>query len=495
MSRSAIFAGVLAIFFATGRVDAVDWKQSMVWIEATAVRYSHYQPWSSTSRTLLKNGLVVEDGKILTTAGGLDHATLLRVRREGDGHWRLAGVDWIDPYANLAVLSAGPEESWPAVPAAPLARRVPESGPVQIWRFLDGRVVSGPGTLNRVHVPRDPERIVQHLMLEVASESGSDAEDAGPGAVEGHNEAAAQIVVAGNEVIGLGARHDGKLLSVIPAPLVAGLLARKRRDPRASLAWYPFAWQGTQNPATIEYLGLPGAPRGVVVTAVPALSPFAGRLRARDLILSIDAFEIESDGTYLDPLYGYLPFGNLSTRGKFTGDSSTFEIWRDGQTLSIALPLPPADYADALVPDRVFDRRPEYAVAGGLVFQPLTTDYLRSWGPEWRKSTPFRLRYYLHQSPRPERRHLVMLSQVLPDPFNLGYRNFAFRMVDRINGQPVANLSDLETAFQSPQEGFHVIDLLPERGPTRLVLDSAGLVEATERVLRKYGLPAARVVH
>ena len=88
-----------------------------------------------------------------------------------------------------------------------------------------------------------------------------------------------------------------------------------------------------------------------------------------------------------------------------------------------------------------------------------------------------------------------MLSQVLPDPFNLGYREFAFRIVDRINGQPIANLRDLETALQSPQEGFHVIDLLPERGPTRLVLDSADLDQATERVLRKYGLPAARVVH
>ena len=170
-------------------------------------------------------------------------------------------------------------------------------------------------------------------------------------------------------------------------------------------------------------------------------------------------------------------------------------VWRDGKTSTIALPLPRASYADALVPDRDFDRRPEYAVAGGLVFQPLTTDYLRSWGAEWRKSAPFRLRYYIQQSPSSDRRHLVMLSQVLPDPFNLGYRDFAFRIVDRINGQPVASLRDLEAALQSPREGFHIIDVLPERGPTRLVLDSAGLDEATERVLRKYGLPAARVIH
>ena len=156
---------------------------------------------------------------------------------------------------------------------------------------------------------------------------------------------------------------------------------------------------------------------------------------------------------------------------------------------------PPARYADALVPDRDIERSPQYAVVGGLVFQPLTADYLRSWGEEWRKSAPFRLRYYLHQSPRPERRHLVVLSQVLPDPFNAGYRDFAFRIVDRVNGHTVAGLRDLESALQGPREGFHVIELLPERGPTRLVLDSAGLDEATQRVVRKYGLPAARVIH
>ena len=495
MRRLAILAAVLAACCTTGPVYAADWKQSMVWIEATAVRYSHYQPWSSTSRTLRKNGLAVEEGKVLTTAEGLENSTLLRMRRGGEGGWRLAEVDWIDPYANLAVLSAAEDEPWPATPAAPLARRVPRSGPVEIWHFLDGRVVSAPGTLRRVHAPLDPKRIVQHLMLEVSSEAGSLSENAGSDEQDAGDEGASQIVVSGNEVIGLGTGHDEKLLSVIPAPLVAGILARKRRDPQTTLAWFPFSWQDTQHPATTAYLGLTGDARGIVVSAVPALSPFAEHLRPRDIVLSIDAFRIESDGSYLDPAYGYLPFGNLSTRGKFAGDSSVFEIWRDGRTVSVTLTLPPASYADALVPDRVFDRSPEYVVAGGLVFQPLTADYLRSWGEEWRSSSPFRLRHYLKASPGPERRHLVMLSQVLPDPFNLGYRDFVFRIVDRVNGHTVASLRDLEAALQSPQEGFHIVELLPERGPTRLVLDGAGLHEATERVLQRYGLPAARVVH
>lgn len=495
MKRGILLAGAVAVLLAAGRTAAGDWTESIVWIEAAAIRHSHYQPWASSSRTVFKDGLLVEDGKVLSTAEDLENATLLRVRREGERRWRSASIDWLDPQANLALLSTDGADPWPAPPAATLAQRVPERGPVRVWRFLDGRVVSEPGTVRRVFVPGDPGRAVQHMMLEIAAELGSSAADADSGALSEDDPAPSHIVTAGDEAIGLGAGYDGRLLAAIPAPLIAGLLERKRSDPGAALGRHPFAWQSTENPATAAWLGLPGPPRGVMVSAVPALSAFAGHLHPRDLILSIDGFEIESDGSYLDPEYGYLPFGNLSTRGKFAGDTSTFAIWRGGKTLSVALPLPAARYADALVPDRVFDRSPEYAVVGGLVFQPLTTDYLRSWGAEWEKSAPFRLRYYLHQSPNAERRHLVVLSQVLPDPFNLGYRDIAFRIVARINGQPIAGLRDLEAALEAPQEGFHIVDLLPERGPTRLVLDATGIDEATRRVVRRYGLPAARVIH
>ena len=156
----------------------------MVWIEASAIRHSHYQPWSSSVRTVHKNGVVVEDGKVLTTAEGLENATLLRVRVEGDGRWRLASVDWIDPHANLALLCAADGDLRPAESTLPFARRVPDSGPVRIWHFLDGRAVSAPGTVRRVHVPRVPGRVVAHLMLEVIAEFDAGVPDPASG-VEG----------------------------------------------------------------------------------------------------------------------------------------------------------------------------------------------------------------------------------------------------------------------------------------------------------------------
>lgn len=484
MKSAALVAAALALALGAPRAEAAGLAASILEIEVNASRHARYQPWSRSVRTTFRNGLAIAGERILSTASGLHHATMVRVRKEDRAHWWIAEVVWADHHADLAVLSVEDEAFWRATPAASLAERVPDGGMVRIWSFLDGRVESVPAAVRRLHVPAAPGRLVRHLMLEVTSEPESGASP--------------RIVAAGGEVIGLAAAGDGRRLDAIPAPLMRGLLERKRGDREATLSYYPFSWQGTENPATTAYLGLPGAPRGIVVGEVPAGSAFSGHLEPRDLVLSIDGFGIESDGDYLDPIHGPLPFGNLATRGKFAGDLSTFEIWRDGRVLHLDLPLPRASFSDALVPCHTLERPPQYVVAGGLVFQPLTVDYLRIWGEEWWTAAPFRLRYYTRQPPTPERPHLVVLSQVLPDVFNLGYQDYAFLVVDRINGRIIATLRDVEEALRTPLTplaGDHVVEFLPNHGPTRLVLDGAGLDEATRRVVRKYGLPAARRIH
>ena len=82
--------------------------------------------------------------------------------------------------------------------------------------------------------------------------------------------------------------------------------------------------------------------------------------------------------------------------------------------------LPKSEYTNSLLPFATYDQDPEYLVVGGLVFQPLTVPYLRSWGAEWRTGAPFRLRHYDQAQATRERPALVLLSQVLPDAYNIG---------------------------------------------------------------------------
>jgi hypothetical protein len=156
--------------------------------------------------------------------------------------------------------------------------------------------------------------------------------------------------------------------------------------------------------------------------------------------------------------------------------------------------IPKVDYQADLVPYAVFDQPPEYFISGGLVFQPLNNSFLKSWGSEWRRRAPFRLNYYNNQERSKDHPSLVLLSQILPDPFNLGYQEYRFLVVDQINGVKISDLNSVQEAFKKSQGGFHVITLMKGDSLQKLVVDATDADKATQRVLSRYGIEKASVI-
>jgi len=83
----------------------------------------------------------------------------------------------------------------------------------------------------------------------------------------------------------------------------------------------------------------------------------------------------------------------------------------------------------------------------------------------------------------------VLLSQVLPDPYNIGYQEQRYLILDKVNGQPVHYLSELQEALKKPDGVYHVFEFVRSDSLRRLVL-AAGDAEqqATARVLKRYGI-------
>src|SRR4029077_3754404 len=101
---------------------------------------------------------------------------------------------------------------------------------------------------------------------------------------------------------------------------------------------------------------------------------------------------------------------------------------------------------------------PAYLIVGGLVFQPLTDPYLQSWGAEWKHRGPFRLLYYRNEPPTKNRPALVLLSQVLPDAYNIGYQEQRYLVLDKVNGQRISRLPELRDTLEKPINGFHILE-------------------------------------
>ena len=87
---------------------------------------------------------------------------------------------------------------------------------------------------------------------------------------------------------------------------------------------------------------------------------------------------------------------------------------------------------------------------------------------------------------------LVILSQVLPDPYNIGYQDQRSVVIHKVNGQAVHRLAELRDALQKPDGGFHIFEFARGDSLQRIVL-AAGDVEAaaTSRVLKRYGIAEA----
>jgi hypothetical protein len=78
---------------------------------------------------------------------------------------------------------------------------------------------------------------------------------------------------------------------------------------------------------------------------------------------------------------------------------------------------------------------------------------------------------------------------VLPDNYNIGYQEQRYLVVDKVNGQPVHYLAELQEALQRAKDGYHVLEFAKGDGLRRMVLAAGDTEhEATARVLKRYGI-------
>lgn len=454
-------------------------EASLVTLDITAKNYDYFQPWAKPTRSVRKHALVVGDRELVTTAQNLADRTLVRVQKGGRGRWLAAEVKWLDYHANVAVLTVADDGFWNGLKPVELADRVPKQDEYEIVRWRDGNLEVRRAEFSKFTVGDGSLSFAPRIHLELNTEIN------GLGWAE--------PVLANGKIVGLTTSKGGNVCTVTPAPFIRRIVEAQRAGKFPGLGYFDFVWQQGENPATLEHLKVPGEPRGAIVIEVPKTAKPGYVLEKWDVIIEIDGFPVDMEGDYDDPDYGHLMVEGLATHRHFAGDRIPMKVARNGKILDLEYVLPKADYSVDLLPMFTFDAEPEYLVAGGLVFQPLTQPFLRGWGDDWRRRAPFRLVYYNSSTPTAESPALVVLSQILPDPISVGYQEFRNLVVDKINGITIRRLPDVKKALAEPKNGVHLIQFFRGEGLQRMLLDAGMMSEATERVLERYGIPAAEV--
>lgn len=475
MSRLIVFIFVSAIALASNAAEKTprseDYEKSVVQMEVTRRQYDYVQPWTRRVDQNQKVGVVVGQHEILTTADYMADLTLLRLQKGGRGRWFEGEVQWVDYHANLAIVSCKDEDFWKGLKPVSIKEVTPRNGTAQLARWRGGFMEVRNLEINRMNVKRGKLTNMDLLFLEVNSDV------AGTGWAE--------PILQNGALIGITSSKEEKTATVIPSSFIKQCLDQRKNW--KGIGYFAFVWQGAENPASLEYLKLPGDPRGVIVIEVPTNEVTS--LKVHDVILEIDGFSIDQQGDYKDPQYGNLNLESLSTRKHWAGDEIKIKVWRDGSTQDVKYKLPAARFTNEVVPDYTFNEEPEYLLLGGLIFQPLTGPYLRSWGAtDWQRRAPFRLTYLAKKKATPDMPTAVVLSSILPDRFNLGYQDARYLVLESMNGQKVRNLRDIVEARKHPKEGFHEIVFQKGESLSRIILDANEADAATRRVLSRYGI-------
>jgi hypothetical protein len=242
-----------------------------------------------------------------------------------------------------------------------------------------------------------------------------------------------------------------------------------------SVATFPL-----QNPAMRRALGLADDDRGIMVSTVSAQGCSDGVLKEGDVLMSIDGHEIASDGfTVLDG--ARVQMAEVVER-KFKGDNVKLHIIRDRKEMDVTVKLDAA--WPYLMQANTYDAAPRYVLYGGLLFQPLSRNFLETYDIDDLQVRYF-YDFFLQDELYKEHPEVIVLSAILPDPINTYLDDFKNGIVDEINGEKVRTLDDLANGLRKESDQY-VIKLLGVGRP--LVLDRAAVEAARERIDERYNV-------
>jgi S1-C subfamily serine protease len=249
------------------------------------------------------------------------------------------------------------------------------------------------------------------------------------------------------------------------------------------------------SPSLRKFLKMKETHSGVMVTHVEHGSSAEGTLRVGDVLMEVDGVSLANDGSVV--FLGQRLAMVAILQARFIGDKVPVLMLRDGKEITVDVTL---KALRQLVPRGQYDVRPPFVLVGGLIFQPLSLEYLQSWGGDLKDAPTHLVGEYYDGISGPDKKEVVVLSQVLSDDINVGFTfdSVGLDYVASVNGEPVADMAAFVEALRVGVHGSEeFITLEVTRGNVKnvVVLEVAKLKQADELIQERYQIPKRHSVH
>lgn len=253
-----------------------------------------------------------------------------------------------------------------------------------------------------------------------------------------------------------------------------------------------------------NYFNLSNEESGCFVKEIMIHSSSYKIFNVGDIITEIDGIKPNKKCLYKDPLLGYQKLELLFSRnvkGEYrkVDDSLKIKIIRDKKLMDLNIFLKSlfsSPKGVERIPWKVYGMQP-YLIQHGIIFIELSHSFLvERLGKNWRQKAlelAFLYdtkKYYQSEN---ENDKIVVISDILPDPINIGYQNILLKPVIKVNKKELKNLKHLYQEIQESKKLNSILELeLSDQ--KKLYFDLSKEKEHND-ILRKFQIPSDHYIN
>ena len=468
-----------------------------LFVTHTEPNYS--MPWQMRRQTSsTSTGFIISGNRILTNAHCVDNFAVVKVKKRHSATKYVAEVIAIGRECDLALMTVKDPDFWRGIKPIVLAERLPAlQDVVTVVGFPVGgdNLAITQGVTSRIDMQEYVHGCCELLAVQIDA------------AINPGNSGGPAFNEEEHECVGIAFQSlkDGQTENIgyiIPTEVVNHFLTDvETRGSYTGFVELGLEMQRCENPSLRALAGMKAKHSGLLVKLV---QPTSGALRAGvrrgDVVLAIDGSQVANDGTVpFKAGGGRISFSYLLSQ-RYVNDRVKLRLLRDGAE------MPPMEVDlkvhSLLVPETSTHRKtgqrcpdlrlPSYYIVGGLVFVALCEPYLRAeYGDDFDAKAPIKLldrwQYGIRDSSDAQ---VVVLSQVLAHPSNVGYEHICNQIVSSVNGVRLASLHQLQSLIEGNTEATLRFDLEPH--DELVCLDATKIQAVNEELLLSHAIPSDR---
>ncbi len=448
-------------------------EKSIVKISVTKQEYDYNQPWQKSKQSRSSgSGSIIEGNRILTCAHVVEFGEFIEVKKTKESRRYTASIEFIAPEYDLAILKVDDENFFNKSKPLPIGDLPNVGDKVTAYGFPTGgndlSVTSGiVSRIENIDFNYDNYNDLG-IQIDAAINPGNSG---GP--------VIKDTVLAG--VAFQGKTSSQSIGYMIPTTVIKAFLLDIADSTYDGPVPVLLQWQTMENQALRKCYGMDDTATGILINKVHFCSALAGAVEAEDILLGLDSFNVQNDGSV------YLNSDVKTTfetiiKNKNNGDTVSLHILRHGLDTVVYQPLEYMRTNELLVGK--VDLEPKYYIQGGFVFTTPSYYYFQE-ESYWQYYYP-QLSYYYYAKVlnNPDMEEVVIISSVLPDKSNVGYHDVSNKIVREINGYEIRNFNDLIKAFDRPADYY----VIKDSDGNKYVLDATNMAQINEEIFRKYGI-------